>query len=313
MPHPEKDRGPRPYACYRVLPSWPVLLISLALGVMGSAVLSSAEAATLNEIRVGNHGDYIRIVFELSDQVQYQLNQDMGPSEIAIRFLETDATISKNLETVQENCLYGVAVLQQDNQTIARLRFNPRWHTINPFTLREPDRIVLDVFCDAGTGTDGSQSESRVEAANQTPDAIPEKESEPTDSISTLVDTPPLEKETATTLVEQPSANESTTTPAAAAESQAQEPRPKINQATKPVATPTVAPWKEDPFQKYLLILLAAITGIIIILIALIVIHKRGQSSRSDVVGDDAPAGPDETMRAIDQQIKSKLMKYDDQ
>ncbi len=313
MPHPENDRGPWIYAFYRVLLSWPVLLLCLVLGVSGTPITVSAETATLDEVRVGNHGDYIRIVFELSSQVQHQLDEDSGANKISIQFLETTTTISKILETAQSSCLEEVTTSQLDDHVVAHLRFNPRWNKINPFTLREPDRMVLDVYCSEGVSTDRSQTDIQLDQESQVHDTTSEKKSEPADSASTLTNDKQVETETAPIVAKEPPVTESTTPSAVVTERRIQGSKPVTNQAAKPVATTKVAPQKKDPFQKYLLIMLAAITGIIIILIALIVIQKKSQSTGSDVVTGNAQANPDEAMHAIDKQIKAKLMKYDDQ
>ena len=313
MPHPENDRGPWIYANYRVFLSWPFLLFGLVLGVTGILSIGTAEAATLNELRIGNHGDYIRIVFELSDQAQYQLNQDTDANKISVRFLKTNTTISENLKKVQVSCLEEINTLQQDDQIVAHLHFNSRWHRLDPFPLREPDRIVLDVFCGQGAGTEQTKNEYQLDQTAEAADTAPEKKPDKPDSISTLTNPESAKTETAALVSEEPPVIESTTSSTVVTESPIQISQPKPKQTTKPVTPPKVAPQKEDPFQKYLLILLAAITGIIVMLIALIVIQKKSQSTGSGLVTGNAQADPDEAMHAIDQQIKAKLMKYDDQ
>ncbi len=288
-------------------------MLGLFMILTGTASMVSAEGTTLDEVRVGNHGDFIRIVFELSNQVQYQLNQDIGANQISIRFLETSTTISKIQKTAQSSCLEEVATSQLDDQVVTILRFNPGWNKLSPFTLREPDRIVLDAFCSQGVSTDQSQTQPKLEQTDQAADTPPEIKSEVADSISPSTNAPSAEMETAPTVTQEPPKLESATQSAVVSEPQNQASKPVIIQADNPVATPKVAPQKKDPFQKYLLILLAAITSVIIILIALILIQKRSQSAGSDIVRDKTHTDPDDTMRAIDRQIKAKLMKYDEQ
>lgn len=313
MPYPEKARGPWIYACYRVLLCRPVRLLVLVLGVTGASFTGSAEAVMLNEVRVGNHGDYIRIVFELSGQAKYQIDEDTGAIKISIRFWETNTTIPQAVKTVQAGCLEEVATLHQDDQVVAQLRLNSRWHKLKPFTLREPDRMVLDIFCGQDVATVPSQTEIKTDPATQTPEDIAAEKPATNDSGSVLTQTQPVEKEAQPTVADETPVIESTTPSSLPAESRIEESLSKTGQVEKPVASANVAPRKKDPFQKYLLILLAAITGVIIILIALIVIQKKSQSTGSESVGHAALADPDQTMRAIDQQIKTKLMKYDDQ
>ncbi len=287
------------------------MLLGLTLGIPGTAITVSAETATLNEIRVGNHGAYIRIVFELSSQAQYQLEEDTAANRISVQFLGANTTLSEKPDTPQSGCLEGLTTLKHDNYVSAYLNFNSGWNKLNPFILREPDRMVLDVFCGEGISTDRSQTDNQVEQAAQIQVTTSEDKPESPEPISALTNKPQVETETQPTVAKKPSEKELTTPSALETESQMQGANLTNSQAVKPLTTIAVAPKKKDPFQRYLLILLAAITGIIILLIALIVVQKKSQSAGVDDDGDTAPAEPDETMRAIDKQIKAQLMKYD--
>jgi len=311
MPQPEKARGPRLYACSRVLLSWPVLALGLVVWVI--LIIDTAAAATLAEVRIGNHGDYIRIVFEFSGQVDYQLDDDRDAGKISIRFLAANTSIPENLEMMQSSCLERLYTLQQDDHLVASLRFNKAWRKLNPFTLREPARMVLDVFCDAGDSLDQPRTEPQPDPAAQAPDMTSETDTEAPDSISRLTDAPEVETEKAPRVTEEPPIIESTTPSAQETESRIQESKPKTDETAARDVITAVAPQRKDPFQKYLLILLVAITGVIILLIVLIVIQKKRQSAGPDAVQDNAIAEPDETVRVIDSQIKAKLMKYDEQ
>ena len=287
--------------------------MGLVLSVIAIPKLAPAETAALKDLRVGNHGAYIRIVFELSKQVQYQLDQDAEVGQISILFLDTITSISKEFVATRSGCLAQVTMSQQNNQARVILQFSPVWNKLNPFVLREPDRMVLDVSCGENASTTSLQTSVQLDQSAPAPDTAPDEKLATTDASSTLIHPQPVETEPEATNTTETSRLESTPSSAAANEARIQELKPATNQAAEPVATTVVATRKKDPFQKLLLIVLAAITSIIIVLIALIVIQKKSQSGGSDVIRDSAYADSDETMRSIDNQIKSKLMKYDDQ
>lgn len=77
-------------------------------------------------------------------------------------------------------------------------------------------------------------------------------------------------------------------------------------------------PLLKDPYpkngysQKYLLLLLAAITGVIVLLIALIIFQKRSLSESHSAGNSDTTGDSDDMVHAIDTKIKEKLMKYDE-
>ncbi len=300
------------YYLYRVFRSWPFLLVGLVLSVTGTSRVS-AETVALTEVRVGNHGAYIRIVFALSSQVHYLLDDDARAGSISIRFLDTITKVSENSAPATSGCLDQVTTVQQDDQVVAFLRIKPGWNKLNPFVLREPDRMILDIFCGEVSSTVQLQNDLQSNQAAPFKEAAREKKSDAVETIFSLKDPPPVETETAPSVATKLPVLISTAPSAVVTESLPQRSRPKTDQAAEPVASTTVAPEKKDPFQKYLFILLASITGIIIVLIALIMIQKKSISVGSNAVMDNTLADPDETLRAIDSQIKAKLMKYDDE
>jgi len=312
MPHPEKARGPWTDTFIRVFIGWLTLMLGSVVGVTGTANPFQAKTAALNEVRIGNHDDYIRIVFELSQQVQYQIDDTILAGSISVQLSDTIDAVSGKQAPVTSGCLDKVIILQQGNHVIATLRFDPVWRRLNAFTIKEPDRIVLDVFCGEAVGPEASPTDPRNDRAEQPAESAREETPVAAEPGSASPETqavhagaPP--ENAPDSLADQidPPKPVGAIGPADELEIQ---PAPTV----EPVQEPRVAPDKDDPFQKYLLILLAAITGIIIVLIALIIYQKMSISAGSETAVDPGEAEPDDTMRALDTQIKAKLMKYDD-
>jgi hypothetical protein len=281
MPHPEKARGVQAHACTCVLFNLYILSLGLVLGAAGPVNSAMAETAALNEVRVGYHGAYIRIVFELSKPFQYELADDAATGTVSIRFLDTILSSSGAPIHIAPDCLDGLSTVQEGNHAVASMVFNPIWSKLNPFTIQEPDRLVLDVFCGQTPIATEPQTVKQKIAA-QAPEPVPEMNTVAAKPIQTVA---------------KPSLQKPETVPSDAAE---------------PVQRSNGAPEKNDPFQRYLLLILAAITGIIILLIALIFLQKKSHSAGQAAGFANTADDPEDRMRAIDTQIKEKLMRHDE-
>lgn len=286
MLHPDKANGQQAHERTRVPVILRALLLGFFLGVAGLPDPAPAETAVLKEVRMGNHGGYIRVVFEFSAAVQYQVSENTAAGSASIRFLDTTSELPATPITNPLDCIDTVSTFQDGSHIVANLLFDPKVAELNPFTLQRPDRMVLDVFCRKEPVMADSRPEPR-EIISEPQDATPE----PRDIATT-----PIRAEEKVLL-----ANPELT-------------RPSADKAQLPIdqtRIPKEIPKKKDNSQQYLLLLLAAITGIIVLLIALIIFQKRSLSENHVAENSDATRETDDMMNAIDTKIKEKLMKYD--
>jgi hypothetical protein len=286
MLHPDKANGQQAHERTRIPVILRALLLGLFLGIAGLPNPAPAETAVLKEVRMGNHDGYIRVVFEFSAAVQYQVSENTATGNASIRFLDTTSELSATPITNPLDCIDTVSTFQDGNHIVANLLFDPKVAELNPFTLQRPDRMVLDVFCRKEPVIADSRSESR-EIVPEPQDATPE----PRDIATT-----PIRAEENILLV-----NPELT-------------RPSSDKAQLPIdqtRIPKEIPKKKDNSQQYLLLLLAAITGIIVLLIALIIFQKKSLSENHVAGNPDTTGETDNMMHAIDTKIKEKLMKYD--
>jgi hypothetical protein len=119
-----------------------VVLCNVCLSSAGHAI-----AAVLTEIRMGRHDDFSRIVFEFKDDVQYQLAPDNGSSHISIIF--DGATSNIPAPVIKENsiCIDNLAIAQQENNLTVDIAVSTAHFRLNPFTIKNPFRMVLDITC----------------------------------------------------------------------------------------------------------------------------------------------------------------------
>jgi hypothetical protein len=268
MLHPDKANGQQAHDRTRVPVILRALLLGLFLGVAGLPDPAPAETAILREVRMGDHGKYTRVVFEFSAPVQYQLSENAAAGFVSIRFLDTTSELTGMPISGAQDCIGSVSALQDGSHLVTNIIFDPKGVKLNPFTIQGPDRVVLDVFCEAAPVVTTVPAEHRdiAPAPIKTAESSPEK---------TEATRPPVVE------------------PA------------QISKKPEPVQ-------KRDNSQKFLLLLLAAITGIIVLLIALIIFQKRSLSESHMAGNPDATRDTDDMMHAIDTKIKEKLMKYDE-
>ena len=273
MLHPDKANGQQTHDRTRVPVILRAMLLGLLLGVAGLPDPAPAETAVLREVRMGSHGKYTRVVFEFSAPVQYQLSENAAAGIVSIRFLETTSRLPGMSVSDAPDCIDTVSTVQDGGHTLANISFAPKEVKLYPFTIKGPDRVVIDVFCEAAPVAPVAPAQPRDIAPAPITVAEPAKEQP--------VATRPLIEQA------QPSGKPD-----------------RISKKREP-------PSKSDNSQRYLLLLLAVITGIIVVLIALIIYQKRSLPESHVAGNPDATRETDDMMRAIDTKIKEKLMKYD--
>jgi hypothetical protein len=121
--------------------------IGLVLCVFIMSSASHATAAVLTEIRLGKHNDYSRVVFEFKDDVQYQLASDNASGHVSIIFHDT--TSKTPAPVIKENsvCIGDLAISQEDKNLAVRITVSAARFRLNPFTIKDPFRVVLDITC----------------------------------------------------------------------------------------------------------------------------------------------------------------------
>ena len=287
MPYPDKANGQQAHDRTCVSVFLRALLLGLLLCVAGLPDPAPAETAVLRKIRMGNHGAYIRVVFEFSETVPYELSENAAAGSASLRFPQTKSELPVSPVANRLGCIDTLALLQDKNHLVANILFDPKGVKLTPFTLQGPDRMVMDVFCGQELVPADTQPEPK-EVVHEPRDETPEPRDMATGSTRAATET----------LLEKPEPT-----------------RPsfdKVQPSIDQIQIQKKAPKKKDSSQQYLLLLLAAITGIIVALIALIIFQKRNLPESHATGNPDATSETDDMMRAIDTKIKEKLMKYDE-
>lgn len=147
MPYPDKTNGQQAQVRTRIPVVLRTLLLGLLLGLAGLSVPVPAKTAVLKDVRMGNHGDFIRVVFEFSAQVQYELSEKTDAGIVSIQFLHTTSELKGTPVSDKLDCIDTVSALQDGSHIVTNISFGQKRVKLNPFTIQNPDRVVLDVFC----------------------------------------------------------------------------------------------------------------------------------------------------------------------
>jgi len=147
MPYPDKTNGQQPQVRTRIPVVLRTLLLGLLLGLAGLSAPVLAKTAVLKDIRMGNHGDFIRVVFEFSAQVQYELSEKTEAGIVTIQFFHTTLALKGTPVSDKLDCIDTVSALQDGSHIVTNISLGQKWAKLNPFTIQNPDRVVLDVFC----------------------------------------------------------------------------------------------------------------------------------------------------------------------
>ena len=120
--------------------SWPNIPAAPAPDV-ARAKPASGRTGSLQDVRVGSHPTFTRLVFELDAPADYRLER-ASASELLV----TLGASSKALNISSESrYIASVRVEKGDAQTVARVRLNGPDLRFEELTLSNPDRIVIDV------------------------------------------------------------------------------------------------------------------------------------------------------------------------
>ena len=147
MPYPDKTNGQQAQVRTRIPVVLRTLLLGLLLGLAGLSAPVPAKTAVLKDVRMGNHGDFIRVVFEFSAQVQYELSEKTDAGIVSIQFLHTTSELKGTPVSDKLDCIDTVSALQDGSHIVTNISFGQKRVKLNPFTIQNPDRVVLDVFC----------------------------------------------------------------------------------------------------------------------------------------------------------------------
>jgi hypothetical protein len=247
--------------------------ICIALCIFCIPYNSLATDVLLTEIRLGKHDDFSRIVFEFQSDVQYHLTPDHVTGHISIVF--DGARTHVPIPGIDEDsvCIDTLGVSQQETNLIVDIGVSTPRFQMNPFTLLEPFRLVVDITC-----------QTEVVEMDQQPLSDP-----------------------ATVIPEKPHDISSANIP-----EKKQEPDITMKDLVEATAETRQIPFdKTAGVQNYLIVLLAILSLIIIVLAGIILYQYRTSHEKS--LQEDSTKKferSEDMLSSIDKKIRKKLQAY---
>ncbi len=269
----------------------------------------STWAAELRYIRIGEHKDYTRIVFEFRGAVVFDKPRIEGKGKAAVVFADTQTVLPKQILSGTTKRVDAITFIPQKPHLAVEITFPFPYFKINAFSLKDPERVVLDVT-ETKAAPQGAVSEKSAQkkAPRREPkDVATHKKAPPKEVASTPK--PPLVQEPTQAILEEPAQPVQTAgktespVPPAATEGPEPAPEEQAGKLNTGIATPETT-GQEEPaavganesgLQKYLLIILVAVSVVIVSLVVLIVFRKRKRRiSAEDMEPLDPLMGLDE-------------------
>ncbi len=112
------------------------------------SVTTVASAALLRDVRVGEHKDFTRLVFEFDDVTRYSPPVLKGKDTISITFLKSKTPYTLTRRDLRRSTKHFNTVVfdQRGSDLTARLTVTPPHFELKAFSLLMPSRVVIDVY-----------------------------------------------------------------------------------------------------------------------------------------------------------------------
>lgn len=293
-------------------------------------------AAQLKDIRLGEHNDYTRIVFEFDQSVQSNLVQPDNPHRLEIEFPDTRPNLVQKIPVERAKHLKDIQIWSAHNALSAVLKFNLTHKKVDTFALKEPPRIIVDIYWQT-PATQPAKTSLGQRADAPLPDTadalLKEQESGQTPASTTTIDKalesephnqPLMNTETLDTHLpdsagepDKPSPEKFETppppnidsTPSAASVDKTEQNMAPVTAPTEPTRTVSR---RGNWLQYYLVIALVIITvGILVLLVMMLLTRYRWVNEDPPLSTSEFLKLQDERLSKLDARIKEQLKRYD--
>lgn len=305
---------------------FPVHLLYAVLSLMMYTGLG--QAAQLRDIRIGEHDNYTRIVFELDVLVESDLKISSNTNLIEVRFPDTRPDLIQKIPLRQAEHVKNVQIWTTKERLTAVLELDAKHTKVDSFPLNAPPRIALDVYWQEPPEV--SNNREAAVSILKTPDRSTDSESASKSSLlpkpgenvaaTPFADTTPFktnEIEGTPIIIDPTPAQQFPSSFSASSSTHREKKRTvsppfTIEEVTTPPGNRNAQP-RTNRLQYYLVIVLVIITIAILVLLALMLL------TRYKWINDDPPLRTNEFLKRqeqrltmIDERIKEQLKRYED-
>jgi len=290
-----------------------------AVGMALFAQVALAGSAELRYIRMGEHHDYTRVVFEFTRLPDFANPVLSGKEEASVVFSNTSTVLPAEIPGETTERIDYVKFHKKGKNLIASLRLSVPRPNLNSFSLSDPPRIVVDirplnppVEGPGGNGPSATAEPARPQGTSSGK-ATPRPSADAVESIrvpgprrASLSPTPP------------------SVSPAEKAANigsgqKGKKEQPQIDMQADTVGVPSAENMQEESLpsstsggmelQVYLLSALTVLSALIVVLLTALVCKRRTTTSGKGLAESDRATG--EKIARLDNRIETELEKLD--
>ncbi len=288
--------------------------------------IAPSESAQLRDIRIGEHENYTRIVFELDHMVQSELELVKGSRQLNVIFSDTQPDLKQKIPIERARHLKDIQLWISKDKLSTILKFSDNHAKIDSFPLNEPPRLAVDIYWQTSQllPSEPAGNSGLNIGETQHPDNLPEtlEETGPGASDELNANEPLAAQSTQTANISTenkraaaapPSSVEAPTLPTSSKTevSSSVPPNTKIDATAQPPANKATNR-RSNWLQYYLVIALVIITiSILVLLVLMLLTRYRWIKEAPPLSANEFLKRQDDKLNMLDARIKEQLNRYD--
>jgi len=276
----------------------------------------SANGAELRYIRIGEHNDYTRLVFEFNTRPTYEEPVLNGEKEISVLFSNTSTVLPEKIPGETTERIEYLQFQKQDENLTAQIHLAFPLPKLTTLRLSDPPRLVLDIRPLDVSAADPSVRHSESTVADTQPPlsntATGKQPPGKTAETGQRTDTAHKSMYQTASASEIPPARTGTKTPLEPNDS-AGTPQRDLRSAGDTAETMSQGEKVADasptgtPMQVYLLAALTVLSAMIVVLLCTLVCKKTGVPSKNGLL--DVDSATEDKIARLDNKIEDELEK----
>ncbi len=303
----------------------------LCTGIVLFAWINPAFATSLKDIRIGEYDKFTRIVFESDTELSAEQILSSDPGRLTVVFSNTRPAFMRKIPVDRSPLIDRLEVMSRKDRLSITLYFNSRHARFDTFGLKDPPRMVLDVFWQPPAGKLASESprnEPAIIAGNRdhegkevlrstqsTAGVQPEMYGQPQPNPADAETTLSLRDESSIPVEKQPGV----TNRQASTGQRAEIRKPTPRNVLPPTPSVAVAPPDDSGasysrgLQYYLILGLVFITiGILLLLVFMLVFRHHWGNEKRSLKTNEYLQHQDKRIASINARVQEQIQRYDE-
>jgi N-acetylmuramoyl-L-alanine amidase len=122
-----------------------IAIIFIAALIVPAGNVAAEKGLTVTNVRYATYATFTRIVFEVESAAPYILTRSQDNRSIMVGSYEGTLVLKSPLPLIHDGVVAGMEPWEEGGRTYAVIRLDAAAGQVKDFTLRSPDRIVLDI------------------------------------------------------------------------------------------------------------------------------------------------------------------------